>query len=88
METACGYLDDKVMWISTDEKRMINRLIKLAASRPDESCIVRRPEENGGCLYMKCPANWLKIKPPVRRNMSDEQRIELSERMKSMRNSK
>lgn len=85
METACGYLDDKVMWVSTDERRMITHLLKLAEKRPDEVKIVARPEENDGCLYLKCPASYLKINPPVRQNLSDEQRVALRERMKSMR---
>ena len=85
METACGYLDDKVMWVSTDERRMITHLLKLAEKHPDEVKIVARPEENDGCLYLKCPASYLKINPPVRQNLSDEQRVARSERLKSMR---
>ena len=85
METACGYLDDKVMWVSTDERRMITHLLKLAEKHPDEVKIVARPEENDGCLYLKCPASYLKINPPVRQNLSDEQRVARSERLKTMR---
>jgi hypothetical protein len=85
METACGYLDDKVMWVSTDERRMITHLLKLAEKHPDEVKVVARPEENDGCLYLKCPASYLKINPPARKNLSDEQRVALRERMKSMR---
>ena len=85
METACGYLDDKVMWVFMDERRMITHLLKLAEKHPNEVNIVARPEENDGCLYLKCPASYLKINPPVRQNLSDEQRVALRERMKSMR---
>ena len=85
METACGYLDDKVMWVSTDERRMITHLLKLAEKHPDEVKVVARPEENDGCLYLKCPASYLKINPPVRQNLSDEQRVARSERLKTMR---
>lgn len=85
METACGYLDDKVMWVSTDERRMITHLLKLAEKHPEEVKIVARPDENDGCLYLKCPASYLKINPPVRQNLSDEQRVARSERLKSMR---
>jgi len=75
METACGYLDDKVMWISTDEKRMINRLLKIADEHKGEVQILATPEENDGCLYLKCPAEWLKITPPRRLNLTDDQRV-------------
>lgn len=82
METACGYLDDKVMWVSTDEQKWITHLMKLKKEHPDEVSIVQEPKRNGGCLYLKCPASWLKIQPPFKRNLSDEQRAILSERMK------
>ena len=85
METQCGYMDDKTMWVSTDEKKWIKRLLKLAAQHPDEVTIRARPEENDGCLYLKCPASWLKISPPLHRNLTDEQRAIASERMKLRR---
>ncbi len=88
IETACEYTDDKVMRVSTDEKKMINRLLRFAKERPDEVEIIRLPEENDGCLYAKCPASYLKITPPPRRNMTDDQRIALQERMKLMRKMK
>lgn len=85
METACGYLDDKIMWISTDEKRMIDYLLDLKKKHPDEIQILCLPENNDGCLYLKCPAVWLKIKPPIKRQFTDEQRKAASERMKALR---
>lgn len=85
METACGYLSDKLMWVSTDERKWINRLLKMAEEHPDEVTVVCRPEENDGCLYLKCPASYLKISPPRRRNLTDEQHAALSERLKLMR---
>ena len=75
METACGYLNDRVMWVSTDEQKWIGRLLKMAEEHPDEVTIKARPEENDGCLYLTCPAIWLKIAPPRRLNISDEERI-------------
>ena len=52
METCCEYTDS-VMWVSTDERRMITRMMKLIAEHPDETEIIKRPEENDGCLYCK-----------------------------------
>ena len=60
METCCEYTDS-VMWVSTDERRMITRMMKLIAEHPDETEIIKRPEENDGCLYCKVPSTWLKI---------------------------
>ncbi len=73
METCCEYTDS-VMWVSTDERRMITRMMKLIAEHPDETEIIKRPEENDGCLYCKVPAMWLKIAPPVKREFTDEQK--------------
>ena len=67
METCCEYTDS-VMWVSTDERRMITRMMKLIAEHPDETEIIKRPEENDGCLYCKVPSTWLKIAPPVKMN--------------------
>ena len=85
METACGYLEDKVMWLSTDERKMINRITKLMASHPNEIRVIARPEENGGCLYVRMPADYLKISPPRRCNMSDEEKVARAERLKLSR---
>ena len=83
METCCEYTDS-VMWVSTDERRMITRMMKLIAEHPDETEIIKRPEENDGCLYCKGPSTWLKIAPPVKREMSDEQKAAASQRMQKL----
>lgn len=84
METAFEYLDDRRMRCSTDERRMITRLLKLADQHPDEVKIIRRPENNDGCLYMVCPADWLLIRYPKQMNYTDEQLAALRERGKRM----
>lgn len=83
METCCEYTDS-VMLVSTDERRMITRMMKLIAEHPDETEIIKRPEENDGCLYCKVPSTWLKIAPPVKREMSDEQKAAASQRMQKL----
>ena len=83
METCCEYTDS-VMWVSTDARRMITRMMKLIAEHPDETEIIKRPEENDGCLYCKVPSTWLKIAPPVKREMSDEQKAAASQRMQKL----
>ncbi len=83
METCCEYTDS-VMWVSTDERRMITRMMKLIAEHPDETEIIKRPEENDGCLCCKVPSTWLKIAPPVKREMSDEQKAAASQRMQKL----
>lgn len=73
METCCNYIGD-VMFISTDERWLINRLMRFKEARPDEVEIIRNPENNDGCLYCKVPADWLKITPPARRELTEEQK--------------
>lgn len=85
METACEYLEDRVMRVSTDERRMITRLMKLAEQYPDEVEIIERPETNDGCLYLKCPADWLLIRHPKKMNYTEEQRAAMAERIKNIR---
>lgn len=63
---------------------MITRMMKLIAEHPDETEIIKRPEENDGCLYCKVPSTWLKIAPPVKREMSDEQKAAASQRMQKL----
>ena len=88
-ETACGYLtEDNLMWVSTDERKMITRMLKLAEQYPDEVQILEMPETNDGCLYMKVPANWLLIRHPKKMNLSEEQKDAMRERLQKMRESK
>lgn len=63
---------------------MITRMMKLIAEHPDETEIIKRPEENDGCLYCKVPSTWLKIAPPVKREISDEQKAAASQRMQKL----
>lgn len=88
METACGYLsEDHVLWVSSDDPKWKGRLQKLAKEHPDEVKIICKPEDNDGCIYLKCPSNWLKISPPKKMNVSitDEQRAEMGKRMEKAR---
>lgn len=83
METSCSYTDG-VAWFSSDERKWITRIRKLAEQHPDQVIINRQPEDNDGCIYAKLPANWLKIQPKLRREISDEQRAILAERARKM----
>lgn len=84
METCCEYLDDNVMWVSSDQQKIINKVRKLAEAYPDNVTIKREPETNDGCIYSTMTADWLKLSPPIRREMTDEQRQAASERMKRL----
>ena len=81
IETSCSYTDE-TMWVSTDEKWLINRILRLSVKYPGQVEVIAGPEDNDGCLYCKIPSNWLHIRPPVKRELSDERRVELAQRMK------
>ncbi len=86
METQTGYLtEDQVLWFSSDEQKWKTRIMKLAAEHPEEVTIKKCPEENGGCFYATMPASWLKIGPPRKRELTDEQRAEIGTRLNSSR---
>jgi len=85
METCCEYLDDKVMWVSSDQQKIINRVRKLAELYPDKVTIKRQPEQNDGCIYATMPAEWLKLNPPRKIELTDERKAELSERLRTAR---
>lgn len=86
METCLEYTA-KTMWISTAEKWLITRIMRLRDVHPEEVEIVKTPQGNDGCcLYCKVPSKWLKVSPPKRVNMTDEQRKAVGERLKGIRN--
>lgn len=85
MEVCCEYTDDKVMWVSADQRKIITRILELKKQYPDKVDIQRLPEQNDGCIYATCPAEWLRISPPRAVNMSDEQKAETAERLKKAR---
>ena len=53
METCCEYTDS-VMWVSTDERRMITRMMKLIAEHPDETEIISDPKRTTAAFTAKC----------------------------------
>ena len=76
------------MWVSSDQQKIINRVQKLAEQYPSEVTIKRQPEQNDGCIYATMPAEWLKLSPPLRREMDEQQKAELVERLRSARESR
>lgn len=82
METCIDYTDYTVAVVSTDEPRWHKRLRAYAQDYPDQVRIKYSPETNDGNMVAEIPVKWVRIKPPKRVNMSDEQRAALSEKMR------
>lgn len=84
METCLNYTG-KTAFVSSDERKTINRIEKLKSQHPDSVIILNSPESNDGCLYAKLPASWIKITPPRTSNMTEEQRRAAAERLRAAR---
>ena len=81
METCINYCTTDCAYISSDERHWINRVRKLKEDHPEEVRIIREPEKNDGCIYATVPVKWVRVSPPVKRNLTDEQREEIRNRL-------
>lgn len=82
-ETSVEYIKGEryLTWYS-DEPKLANRIRQLAADNADVNII----SDDGEGVLAHCPVSWFKPpKPPIKRNMTDEQRQAAAERMKNMR---
>ena len=70
------------MYFSSDERKWITKIRKLATAHPDEVQILAEPEMNDGCIYVAVPSSWLSIRPPKKMNYTDEQRAQIGFRLK------
>lgn len=91
IETCFNYceLDDDSNYkgfFSSNEQRWITKIRRLAEQYPDKCTILQQPEVNGGHIYAKMPTSWLKVSPPRKVEMTDEQRKAIAERLASSRN--
>ena len=65
--------------VTLHDRRLRNRILRLAEQHPDEVAVICLPEENNGFLFAHIPAKWLRIQPP--KQMSEEQRERAKERL-------
>ena len=80
-----NYCDDNRVFFSSDERKWINRIRKLYEEHPDEMRMIAEPETNDGCIYVELPASWLKVQPPRKVEMTEEEKDVLRERLARMR---
>lgn len=79
-ENAIEFLDgQKTAAVTLHDRRLRNRVLRLAEQHPDEVAVICRPEENNGFLFVHIPLKWLRIQPP--KQMSEEQREKAKERL-------
>lgn len=88
-ETCVEYIDqDNHATFYSGERKLINKILKLAETHPNEVEIICMPEDNEGHILAHIPKSWLKISPPKKMNYTDEQKAALAERMRSLHNNK
>lgn len=77
---------DTYCLIYTGERKFINQLNELAQNYPEVD--IRHINEDGS-MVVRVPYDWFRfVKPPTKRNYTDEQRQAMSERMKKAREKK
>ena len=64
METTISYTD-ATAYVSTDEKKLVNKIRKLAKDRPDDVRILADGPENDNCIYCTIPSDWVRIRVPA-----------------------
>ena len=71
---------DKEAAITASQRKLINRLKKLNEENPDEMVLITNQD---GSVFAKVPADWIKIKKPTRRELTEEERQEMAETFKA-----
>lgn len=82
-ETCVEYIKgEKYLTWYSDEPKWASRIRQLAADNAEVQIV----SDDGDGVLAHCPVSWFKPpKPPIKRNMTDEQRQAAAERMKNMR---
>ena len=88
METCINYCEPGYAYMSSDERKWINAIRKLAEQKPDECIIIKQPEQNGGFIYAKYPQKWVRVRPPKEMVMTDEKREILRKNLQEIRESR
>ena len=79
-------IGDDYCLVYTGERKFINQLNKLAQNYPEVD--IRCVNEDGS-MVVRVPFSWFRfVKPPTKRNYTEEQHKAMKERMKKARESK
>lgn len=85
-ETAFDYLScDNHATFFTTETKWIRKIKSLQQSHPNEITIIN---ESSDGILVHIPKSWMKITPPRKMTLTDEQRLAAGERMKNARKNK
>lgn len=77
---------DKTATMYTSERSRINELIRLREQYPDLVEIVA--ENKDGSIVVHIPAEWMRLRPKRKCNLTEEQRAAAAERLRVVKNNK
>lgn len=88
IETAINRVQgDEHCCVFTSERKFISQIKKLAEQYPNDVEI--QYVNDDGSIVAQVPSNWFRfVKPPTKRNYTEEQRKAMGERMKKARETK
>ena len=78
---------EEYLTVYSNEKAIVNKIKDLEKQYPTEVIIIKESEDR--TINAHFPSNWFRfIKPPTKRNYTEEQRKAMGERMKKAREAK
>ena len=78
---------EEYLTVYSNEKAIVNKIKELKSQYPTEVIIIKEYED--GTINAHFPSNWFKfVKPPTKRNYTEEQKQAAKERMKKAREAK
>lgn len=87
LETTINFLqEDKIMTVFSSQRKWVNKLSKYAEDK--ESGVTVTHINKDGSKMFEVPVSWLKISPPRKVNMSEEQKQVLVQRLRENRENK
>lgn len=75
---------EKTMTLSVTNPKHINRLRKLHEKNP--SCFDYLVQNSDGSICCRLPLSWLKITPPTKKELTEEEKQNLRQRLAEIRN--
>lgn len=90
-ETTTNYIvGEQTFTFYSSESKWVNKIKKYAEQYPDEVKIIRLHCDNDGVwsVIAEIPKKWFNVKPPIKRNLTDEQKEALAIRLQQAREKK
>lgn len=62
--------------VTASQKKLVNRIRRLHEENPDEVVLINNDD---GSIYAKIPTDWIRIKKPTKKELTEEERREMAE---------